>query len=568
MAFVQSQAISRPTRLSKNLQGDALSRLAYSQRPESPGRRDLLNVPLSLPSAPGMFSAPGEAMARYKHYDYAQTVMVPVSLEKQLTPGTLEFAIHILVQHYVATSLFQSRYKNDDTGFPAYDPKVLLQIVLFAYAGGILSSRKIERACRENITFMALACGMLPDHSTIAAFVSSMKEEIVSLFRDILLVCEEQGLLGGTHFALDGLKLPSNAAKEWSGTFADLRQKQAKLEEKIKKLLEEHTRAAQAGETSSTAEQPSERDKVHEQRQRLEKQAARIAKFLAENEPKRGKRGKELQSHVTDNDSAKMQTSHGVLQGYNGQALVDAKHQIILHAAAFGNGQDYGHVAPMLEGAKAHGKAIGLPPQYFEGKIRSADSNYHSEANLQVCVQEQLDAYIPDTHFRQRDLRFATQARHKPHPQEKFTLVDFTYDHEHDCYVCPNDKCLKLEARRHQIGHNLYRRYEANEADCSACPLRKKCLQNPKTRRKHLAVFIEPASETLSQQMITKIDTPEARAIYGQRLAIVEPVFGNIRSQKRFDRFTLRGKIKVNIQWMLYCMVHNIEKIVHYGMAA
>jgi hypothetical protein len=79
-----------------------------------------------------------------------------------------------------------------------------------------------------------------------------------------------------------------------------------------------------------------------------------------------------------------------------------------VHAAAFGNGQDYGHVAPMLEGAKAHGKAMGLPQQYFEGKHFSADSNYRSEANLQTCAQAKLDAYIPDTHFRQRDPRFAT----------------------------------------------------------------------------------------------------------------------------------------------------------------
>jgi transposase len=514
-----------------------------------------------------MSSTPGEAMARYRHYDYAQTVMVPVSLEKQLTPGTLEFAIHILVHRYVDTSIFESRYQNDTAGSPAYDPKVLLKVVLFAYSRGIIASRKIEQACRENITFMALACGMVPDHSTIAAFISSMKEVIVSLFRDILLVCEEQGLLGGTHFALDGLKLPSNAAKEWSGTFADLRQKQEKLEQKVKALLAEHTRADQEGETSSPAEQPSEQDKVHEQIQRIEKQAARIEKFLTANEPKRGKRGKELQSNVTDNDSAKMQTAHGVIQGYNGQALVDAKHQVILHAEAFGNGQDYGHVAPMLEGAKGNGTAIGLPQNYFEGKRFSADSNYHSEANLTTCVQEKLDAYIPDPHFRQRDPRFATQERHKTHPPEKFIFEDFTYDKEHDGYVCPNGKFLKLEARRHKVGNNLYRRYEADATDCAACPLREKCLQSAETRCKHLAVFVEPAHATLSQQMIAKIDTPEAREIYGQRLAIVEPVFGNIRSQKRLDRFTLRSKIKVNIQWMLYCMVHNIEKLLNYGMA-
>jgi transposase len=223
-----------------------------------------------------MSSAPGEAMARYKHYDYAQPAMVPVSLEKQLTPGTLEFAIHVLVQRYVDTAIFERRYKNDDTGCAAYDPEVLLKVVLFAYSRGIISSRKIEQACRENMTFMALACGMVPDHSTIAAFVSSMKDAIVAFFRDILLVCEEQGLLGGTHLALDGLKLSSNAAKEWSGTFADLRQKKEKLEEKVKTLLAEQTRADQEGETSSTAEQPAEQATEHEQIQRLAKQAAAL----------------------------------------------------------------------------------------------------------------------------------------------------------------------------------------------------------------------------------------------------------------------------------------------------
>jgi hypothetical protein len=245
--------------------------------------------------------------------------------------------------------------------------------------------------------------------------------------------------------------------------------------------------------------------------------------------------------------------------------LVDAKHQIIVHAEAFGNGQDYGHVTPMLAGARANAQAIGLPEDYFAGKIFSADSNYHSEENLQACAQEQLDAYIPDPHFRRRDPRFATQVRYHPPTDDRFTVADFTYDQERDCYRCPGGKVLKLKARRHQIGNNLFRRYEAVEADCQGCPLREHCLQTPEARRKHLAILIGKARETLSQKMVAKIDTPEAREIYGQRLAIVEPVFGNLRSQKRLDHFTLRGKIKVTIQWMLYCMVHNIEKLLHYG---
>ena len=506
-------------------------------------------------------------MGRFKHDDYAQTMMVPISLEKQLMPGTLEFATHELIHRRVDTSIFASRYKNDEIGCSAYDPKILLKVVLFAYSRGILSSRKIERACQEHITFMALACGMVPDHGTIAACISSMKDEIIAIFRDILLVCVEQDLLGGTHFALGGLKLASNAAKEWSGTFDDLKQRQGKLAAKVRQLLEQHETADQAGEGSLSEACHAERAKVDEQITRLAKQAARIEAFLATSEPKRGKRGEELQSNLTDNDSAKMQTAHGVIQGYNGQALVDARYQVIVHAEAFGNGQDYGHVSPLLAGAKANVKAIGLPEEYFEGRILSADSNYHSEANLTTCAQEKLDAYIPDPHFRQRDPRFATQERHKLPTEEKFTLADFTYNNEQDCSMCPQGKLLTLEARRHKMGNNIYRRYEADEADCSACPLREQCLQTAETRRKHLAVWVESIKRTLSQQMIMKIDTPEARKVYGLRLAIVEPVFGNIRSQKRLDRFTLRGKIKVNIQWLLYCMVHNIEKIVNYGLA-
>ncbi|MBW2183898.1 MAG: transposase [Deltaproteobacteria bacterium] len=186
-------------------------------------------------------------MAKYKHYDYAQNVLVPVSLEDQIVPGTLEFAIHTLVEERIDTSIFDERYNNDETGCRAYDPKVLLKVVLFAYSRGLISSRKIERACKENVTFMAMSCGQQPDHSTIAAFVSSMKDELLPLYRDILLVCEEEDLLGGTFFALDGSKLSSNASKEWSGKHSDLNRKKEKIEKKVEQLLQEQVDADKQG---------------------------------------------------------------------------------------------------------------------------------------------------------------------------------------------------------------------------------------------------------------------------------------------------------------------------------
>lgn len=257
-------------------------------------------------------------MAKYRPYDYSQGVMIPVSLEDQLMPGTLEFAIYTLVEDRMDLSVFDDRYKNDETGRWAYDPKVLLKVVLLAYSRGLISSRKMERACRENITFMALTCGQYPDHSTIATFVSSMKDEILPLFRDVLLVCEESHLLGGTLFALDGSKVPSNASKEWSGKISDLRRKKEKIEKQVKELLRRQVEADQRGEEGGKAGEGESLLDRTKQIDRLRKKARRIGRFLKEHGARLGRNGKEVKSNVTDNESANMMTSHGTIQGYNG----------------------------------------------------------------------------------------------------------------------------------------------------------------------------------------------------------------------------------------------------------
>jgi transposase len=316
-------------------------------------------------------------MAKYKRYDYLQSVLIPVSFEEQLMPETLEFAIHTLVETRMDMSVFDNNYQNDETGRSAYNPKILLKVVLFGYSRGLVTSRKIERACCENVTFMALSGNQRPDHSTIAAFVSSMKDQILPLFRDILLVCEQENLLGGTFFALDGVKLPSNASMRWSGSLLEISKKKEKIEHKVKQLLEEQITTDK--DDSSDLPDVSRREK---QIEKLQKQAARIDKWLKENDAKIGAKGKELQSNVTDNESAKMKTPHGTIQGYNGQALVDKKHQVVVHAEAFGSGQDNNHLAPMVDGAKDNLEKIGQSENYFENKIFTADSNYHNQSNL------------------------------------------------------------------------------------------------------------------------------------------------------------------------------------------
>lgn len=506
-------------------------------------------------------------MARYKTYDYSQRVLIPVSLEDQLMPGTLEFAIHTLVETRIDMSVFDCRYNNDETGRWAYDPKILLKVVLLAYSRGLTSSRKIECACWENITFMALSCGQYPDHSTIASFASSMKSEILPLFRDVLLVCEEMKLLGGTVFALDGCKLPSNASKEWSGTISDLKKKKDKIEHKVRQLIEQQLETDGKEQGESNKETLSDQSSRMKQIEKLQNKADRIDKWLQENDAKIGKVGREIQSNITDNESAKMMTSHGTIQGYNGQALVDSKHQIIVHGEAFGCGQDHGHLAPVLDGAKENVQKIGYSQDYFREKILTADSNYHCTSNLEKCDEEGLDAYIPDTRFRKRDSRFATQKRHRLKKGERFLPEDFRYKASEDQYICPRGKGLTLRVKNIVNQGVIYKQYVSDESACKGCSVKSRCISTSGSRRRYLTIPIGAEPSNLSWKMAEKVDSEHGKKIYPQRLAIVEPVFANIRAQKRLDRFTLRGKIKVNIQWLLYCIVHNMEKIANYGFA-
>ena len=146
-------------------------------------------------------------------------------------------------------------------------------------------------------------------------------------------------------------------------------------------------------------------------------------------------------------------------------------------------------------------------------------------------------------------------------------MEDFRYDEAADEYECPMGRRLKFQTDRARTHGIFYRSYYADAKDCIGCLVRQGCIskKGEKGKRKVLMIPVESESRNYSKEVAAKIDTKRARKLYPRRVAIVEPVFANIRTQKCLDRFTLRGKIKVNIQWLLYCMVHNIEKIANFG---
>jgi len=388
-------------------------------------------------------------MAKYKSYSYEQSKLIPVYFDDQLLPGTFEAALNHIVDKELDLSIFLDRYKNDLAGAPAFDPAILLKIVFFAYSHGITSSRKIEWCCRHNILFKALSADCVPHFTTIADFISGMDKEITPLFRNVLLICDEMGLIGKEMFAIDGCKLPSKASKEWSGTRADFEKKVQKIDQTVAHILKKHREADQ----SDTPDEGVEKKRV-KQLEKLRKKSEKIKEWLQTHEEKIGKTGKPLKQNMTDQKA-----------------------------------------------------------RYF-----------------------------------------------KP--------TDFKRDEKTGQVTCPAGKPLHIKNRNFAVKGKCGITYRAKQSDCGPCPLRAKCLRVKTTKARQVTFFTgktKAGKTTHTQKMIQKMDTEKGREIYSLRMGLIEPVFANIRSTMGLNRFSLRGKTKGNIQWLLFCITHNLGKIQKYG---
>lgn len=506
-------------------------------------------------------------MARYKHYSYKQALLIPVNFEHQILTGSFEYALNYIVDNELDLSVFEPHYKNNQTGAPAYDPAIMLKIVLYAYSRGIISSREIEKLCDQNVVFIALSANTHPHFTTIADFISSMKYQIVPLFRNVLLYCQELNLIDKTMFAIDGCKLSSNASKEWSGTRKDYEKKVEKLEKTIKYILDKHINK----DKSDTSGISVKDEKKHIEN--IRKKINKIKRFLTVTEDKKGSRGNIIKSNITDNESAKMPSSKGVIQGYNGVAIANAKHQIIVHAEAFGQGPEKDLLKPMIEGARENYQSIGGKEDIFKKAKFIADTGFYTKTNLQLTDQENIDAYIPDNKFRKRDSRFNTAKRHnQPIDRNKtikhakyFQPKDFKYDETLNKMICPAGKQMYIKNSNYQYKGSKAIAYIAKIRDCRGCKLRLQCIRKQKTTARQVHIFYERKDNHLLKKMRGKIDSSLGRYIYSKRMQIIEPVFANIRSNLKLSKFSLRGRTKVDIQWKLYAMIHNIGKIFRYG---
>src|SRR3989338_4926139 len=421
---------------------------------------------------------------------------------------------------------------------------------------------------------MALSADTQPHFTTIADFISTLNDESIRLFLEVLMVCDEMNLIGKEMFAVDGCKMSSNASKEWSGTKEELQNKKEKMEKAVRQIIKRHREVDMTETNREVVEQEAQYVET------IKKKVKKIKEWLKDNDDKPGKTGKPIKSNITDNESAKMKTSHGVIQGYDGVVMVDDKHQVIVHAEAFGTAQEHDLLEPMVEGTRENFREIGNEEDVFETAKLVADSGFHTEDNVKMLMEEDIDGYVADTQFRKRDPRFADVDKYKERFNKEhaeyygtttgmYRVKDFTMSEDRTHCICPAGKRMYRTGSNVMIRGKRAFKFRGNKTDCRACEYREKCLRTPEqteTRQVHFFVGRpEGAPETFTQKMKRKIDSITGRLIYNRRLGTAEPPFAHIRSILRLDRFSLRGKKKVNTQWLLYCIVHNLTKVHRYG---
>lgn len=518
-------------------------------------------------------------MPNFLSNNVCQTSMIVIDFEEQIYSEPYAKTLHLLIENHIDLSAFYDKYNNDDGGRKAYDPAMMLKLLFFSYYKGITTSRDIAWHCKNNIILRSLCCDYSPHHTSIASFISAYPDAIESVFEQVLLVCDQEGLLGHELIAIDGCKMPSNAAKEHSGTFKELSNKREKIRKKIRWCLDEHKRL--------DTKRPKERDRKEQLKQEsetLKRQFNKIDNFLKTEQPRIGKAKKptEVKSNMTDNESAKMTTSKGTIQGYVGLGAADKKHQIIVDAQAFGEGQEYHTLFPVLTAIDKRYKKLGINKQIIDDQIViAADTGFASEDNYRVLKEDGYNAYVPDQHHRQRDKKLAGQKekygkRHQDkvvHIKHVIPSTEFNFDAKSKNCICPAGNLMWLRGESDDGGGKFKAVFEGNLTDCRKCDMKNSCMRNPdsaNTRKGHgrQVSFTYTNGKTPTDWMKKRIDADKGKVIYGHRMSVIEPVFGNIGSTKGLSRFSLRGKKKVDGQWKLYCLVHNIEKLMNYGNVA
>lgn len=434
-----------------------------------------------------------------------------------------------------------------ETGRPAYHPRMLLKVLSWGYATGVRASRKIQERLSSDVVFMWLAGMERPNFRTICLFRRSNLESIDNLFVQVLMLAKGLGLLKLGLVPLDSTKMHANAG---SGSFKKVkewREELREVREKVRQILEE----AEAVDTADDERFGSESrgDELPKELEEAQERVKKIEELLSEVEEKG--EDEDVRVSITDPDARFMHRRDSSLPAYNAQAAV-TEDQIIVYADVTAEPVDVNQLLPALDGIE---EACGEMPEKA-----AADTGYGGGKNLRGMEKRGVDGYIPET----EEQNIGEKKRRNP---ELYGKEDFKYDEDKDCYICPAGKVLSSRSKsriKTKYSEREVTTYRAERGVCLSCEQKAKCTT---TRSKVGRAVTRDRYEEERARMRQKLKTEAGKKIYAKRKCLVEPVFGQIRVVERFVQFLLRGLEKVRIEWKWAAIVHNLLKIIRKAQA-
>jgi transposase len=501
--------------------------------------------------------------AIFKPHSVHQQTLFPLDLNVLIPENHSARLIDSVVDKLEIPDII-SQYKGGGTS--SYHPKMLIKILFYGYLNNTYSCRKIAKSVKENIYFMWLSGGLQPDFRTINDFRGQkLKGNIEKLFSQLVEMMVDLDLISLEKQFVDGTKIEANAHKYSFVWKKSVEKNKAKLQEKINAVLSEIGQAIESDliHTQNQEDIAIDSQKLEEKIQAInqnsktaflsKKQKKTVEKLEKEQLPKLQEYEKHLENLGDRNSYSKkdsdatfmrMKEDHmknGQLKAaYNVQ--ISTENQIITHFSVHQKSTDFTTLENHLEGFKnAYGK---------KSKQIIADAGYGSEENYQMLDQQQVEYFIPYNTYRMEQKR--------KHKNNLFHTQNLYHNIELDFLVCPmGQRMEKIYTKESKTTTGFLQQHSVYQAqNCQGCPMRGQCFNAKGNRR----IEINHNLQRLKAKVRENLESQKGKEIYAKRCVEPEPVFGNIKQNKHFKRFSLRKLPKINIEFGLVAIAHNFAK--------
>ena len=506
----------------------------------------------------------------FRHYNQQQNWLFPPSIEELIPIEHPVRVVNGVIEQLDLTLLIKEYHKE---GKPSYHPKMMLKVMVYAYMDNTYSSRKIEKAMRENINYMWLSAKQVADHNTIARFRShKLKTIFKDIFKQVVLLLANEGLVTLKEVYTDGTKIESMAGRYTFVWGNAIKTRKEKMSQQLEALWQYAQSVADEEDKDPTPPDFKEIDK-----EKVKKTVAKINKILKDN-PKAGSKQKAKARYIeknfpanlekygqqeeilagrnsyskTDPDATfmRMKEDHmlnGQLKpGYNVQ--ISSESQYVVHYSIHQTTNDIHTLKPHLESYEFQYESL---PDYL-----TADAGFGSEENYEMLEQKGVEAYVKYNTFDKEEKTFKSKTKKKA--KDGFHRDELYYNQEKDCYICPMGQTMNKVYEKKKTKKSGYQQTSSvyKATNCQGCPLRGVCHRSKNNRKIERNHNLERHKQIMRERL-TSDDGLKRRK---KRTADVEPVFGHIKSNRNFKRFTHIGLEKVELEFGLHALAHNIRK--------